>query len=113
MRGWAGAGALAGGGGGGVGFVSVDFAGGGAGHQGGGLAVDDHPERLDTYSGLGERRVNAAPIRSTAAGLALLTVAGCGQMDTALSQRWMDVSFKPGTSVAQVPRIRAASDSGG
>ena len=42
------------------------------------------------------------------AGLALLTLAGCAKMDAALSQRWVDVSFKPGTSVAQVLRIRAA-----
>src|ERR1700734_1686050 len=42
------------------------------------------------------------------AGLALLTLAGCAKMDAALSQRWVDVAFKPGTSVAQVMRIRAA-----
>jgi hypothetical protein len=42
------------------------------------------------------------------AGLALLTLAGCAEMDAALSQRWVDVAFKPGTSVAQVMRIRAA-----
>ena len=29
-------------------------------------------------------------------------------MDATLSQRWVDVSFKPGTSVAQALRIRAA-----
>ena len=29
-------------------------------------------------------------------------------MDAALSQRWVDVSFKPGTSVAQVLRVRSA-----
>ena len=29
-------------------------------------------------------------------------------MNSALSQRWVDVSFKPGTSVTQVLRIRAA-----
>jgi hypothetical protein len=45
---------------------------------------------------------------STGAGLALLTLAGCAKMDAALSQRWVDVSFRPGTSVAQVLRIRAA-----
>jgi len=45
---------------------------------------------------------------SATAGLALLTLAGCAKMDAALSQRWVDVSFKPGTSVAQVLRIRAA-----
>lgn len=45
---------------------------------------------------------------SIAAGLALLTLAGCAKMDAALSQRWVDVSFKPGTSVAQALRIRAA-----
>jgi hypothetical protein len=31
---------------GGVGFVTVDFAGGGAGHNSGGSAVDDHPEAV-------------------------------------------------------------------
>ena len=45
---------------------------------------------------------------SITAGLALLTLAGCAKMDAALSQRWVDVSFRPGTSVAQVLRIRAA-----
>jgi hypothetical protein len=35
-------------------------------------------------------------------------LAGCAKMDAALSQRWVDVSFKSGTSVAQVLRIRAA-----
>lgn len=45
---------------------------------------------------------------SASAGLALLTLAGCAKMDAALGQQWMDVSFKSGTSVAQVLRIRAA-----
>ncbi len=45
---------------------------------------------------------------SATAGLALLTLAGCAKMDAALAQQWVDVSFKPGTSVAQVLRIRAA-----
>jgi hypothetical protein len=45
---------------------------------------------------------------SAGAGLALLALAGCAKMDAALSQRWVDVSFRPGTSVAQVLRIRAA-----
>jgi hypothetical protein len=42
------------------------------------------------------------------APLVLLTLAGCAKMDAGLSQQWVDVSFKPGTSVAQVLRIRAA-----
>jgi hypothetical protein len=45
---------------------------------------------------------------SAGAGLALLTLAGCAKMDAALGQQWVDVSFKPGTPVAQVLRIRAA-----
>jgi hypothetical protein len=32
---------------GGVGFLTVDFAGGGASHHGGGFAVDDHPEVVE------------------------------------------------------------------
>jgi hypothetical protein len=35
------------------------------------------------------------------ASLALPTLAGCAKMDAALSQQWVDVTFKPGTSVAQ------------
>lgn len=55
-----------------------------------------------------------APVRSAlvcvsaGAGLALLALAGRAKMDAALSQRWVDVSFRPGTSVAQVLHIRAA-----
>ena len=45
---------------------------------------------------------------SAAAGLALLALGGCAKMDAALGQQWVDVSFKSGTSVAQVLRIRAA-----
>ncbi len=50
----------------------------------------------------------AALVRVSAAGLALLALAGCAKMDAGLSQRWVDVSFKPGTTVAQVLHIRAA-----
>ena len=47
--------------------------------------------------------VRSALVRVSArAGLALLTLADCAKMDAALSQRWPDVSFRPGTSVAQV-----------
>ncbi len=52
--------------------------------------------------------MTTALIRSAAAGLALLAVAGYAQMDAVLSQRWVDVSFRPDTSVSQVLRIRAA-----
>jgi hypothetical protein len=45
---------------------------------------------------------------SAMAGLTLLTLAGCAKMNAALSQQWIDVSFKPGTSVTEVLRIRAA-----
>jgi hypothetical protein len=41
-------------------------------------------------------------------GLALLVLAGCAKMDAQLSQRWVNVTFKPGTSVAQALRVRAA-----
>jgi hypothetical protein len=44
---------------------------------------------------------------SVVAGLAL-PLAGCAKMDAALSQQWVDVSFKAGTPVAEVLRIRAA-----
>jgi hypothetical protein len=47
-------------------------------------------------------------VATAVAGLVLPTLAGCAKMDAALSQRWVDVSFKSGTSVAQVMRIRAA-----
>ena len=45
---------------------------------------------------------------SVVAGLAMLMLAGCAKMDAALSQRWVNVSFKAGTPVAEVLRIRAA-----
>jgi len=41
-------------------------------------------------------------------GLAALTLAGCAKFNEALSQRWVDVSFRAGTTVAQVKQVRAA-----
>ena len=46
--------------------------------------------------------------RAAVLALALLALAGCAKFDAALGKQWVDVSFKPGTSVAQVARIRAA-----
>jgi hypothetical protein len=43
-----------------------------------------------------------------AVGLAALTLAGCAKFNEALSQRWVDVSFRAGTTVAQVKQVRAA-----
>lgn len=43
-----------------------------------------------------------------AVGLAVLTLAGCAKFSEALSQRWVDVSFRAGTTVSQVKQIRAA-----
>ena len=43
-----------------------------------------------------------------AVGLAALTLAGCAKFNQALSQRWVDVSFRAGTTVSQVKQIRAA-----
>ena len=43
-----------------------------------------------------------------AVGLAALTLAGCAKFTEALSQRWVDVSFRAGTTVAQVKQVRAA-----
>lgn len=44
------------------------------------------------------------------AGAAALAVAlaGCSQFDAALGQQWVEVTFKPTTSVAQLEHIRAA-----
>ena len=43
-----------------------------------------------------------------AVGLAALTLAGCAKFNQALSQRWVDVSFRAGTTVSEVKQIRAA-----
>jgi hypothetical protein len=43
-----------------------------------------------------------------AAGVAVLALSGCAKFNEALSQRWVDVSFRSGTTVAQVKEIRAA-----
>ena len=43
-----------------------------------------------------------------AVGLAALTLTGCAKFNEALSQRWVDVSFRAGTTVAQVKQIRSA-----
>jgi hypothetical protein len=56
------------------------------------------------------RIVPARPVARAlaAAGIAALALTGCAKMDAALSRTWVDISFKPGTSVAAVLRIRAA-----
>jgi hypothetical protein len=51
---------------------------------------------------------SAVARRSAVAGLAVLMLAGCAKFDAALSQRWVNVTFKPGTPAAQVLHIRAA-----
>ena len=43
-----------------------------------------------------------------AAGIAALALTGCAKMDAALSRTWVNISFKTGTPVAAVLRIRAA-----
>lgn len=40
--------------------------------------------------------------------LALLALTGCAKFDAALSKRWVDVSFRAGTTVAQVKQVRTA-----
>jgi hypothetical protein len=54
------------------------------------------------------RRGRAAAAGLAAVGLAALTLTGCAKFNEALSQRWVDVSFRAGTTVAQVKQIRAA-----
>lgn len=54
------------------------------------------------------RRRRAVTCGLAAAGVAVLTLAGCAKFNEALSQRWVDVSFRSGTTVEQVKEIRAA-----
>jgi hypothetical protein len=37
-----------------------------------------------------------------------MSLAGCAKFDAALGQQWVEVTFKPSTSVTQLLRIRAA-----
>jgi len=56
------------------------------------------------------RQARRAPAGAglAAVGLAALTLAGCAKFNEALSQRWVDVSFRAGTTVEQVKQVRAA-----
>jgi hypothetical protein len=47
----------------------------------------------------------AAVAISVAAATAALT--GCSSMDAALGQQWVDVTFKPSTTVAMIQKVRA------
>jgi hypothetical protein len=56
---------------------------------------------------------NRAPAAAAAGAVALalglaLGAAGCAKFDSALSQQWATVSFKPNTSVATMLRVRTA-----
>jgi hypothetical protein len=43
-----------------------------------------------------------------AAGCAAAALAGCGQIDAALSRQWAVVDFKPDTTAATLARVRQA-----
>ncbi len=58
----------------------------------------------DSTSGAARRGAVAA----AAAGLLLAALAGCSQMDAALSKQWMVVDFSPSTSIATALHVRTA-----
>jgi hypothetical protein len=47
-------------------------------------------------------------LAAAAAAAAVLSLAGCAKFDAALGKQWVEVTFKQGTSAAQLLRIRAA-----
>jgi hypothetical protein len=42
------------------------------------------------------------------AAVAIAAVTGCGGMSAALGKQWVDVTFKPDTSVAMIQKVRTA-----
>ncbi len=61
----------------------------------------------DSNSGAARRGAVAAAA-AAAAGLLLAALAGCSQMDAALSKQWMVVDFSPSTSIATALHVRTA-----
>jgi hypothetical protein len=49
-----------------------------------------------------------AAAAATLIAAAALAVAGCGKMDAALGKQWVDVTFKPTTSLQDMEHIRTA-----
>jgi hypothetical protein len=52
--------------------------------------------------------VAAGAVAAVAGAMALLGIAGCAKMDSALDQQWIVVNFSPSTSVATALHVRAA-----
>jgi hypothetical protein len=49
-------------------------------------------------------RILAAAAAGAAA--AAMALGGCAQMDASLGQQWVDVTFKPNTTVARIEQVR-------
>lgn len=47
-------------------------------------------------------------ISTALAGALLLTLGGCAKMDASLGKQWVDVTFKPNTTLATLQRVRVA-----
>jgi hypothetical protein len=47
-------------------------------------------------------------IAGALAGALLVTLGGCAQMDASLGKQWVDVTFKPNTSLATLQQVRLA-----
>jgi hypothetical protein len=52
-------------------------------------------------------RVTVLRVAVLAAGVAL-ACAGCAKLDATLDQTWVDVTFKPSTSLAGIEKVRSA-----
>jgi hypothetical protein len=52
----------------------------------------------------------AAAVSAALAGVlaAALAVTGCAKMDAALDKQWVDVTFKPSTTLAGIEKVRSA-----
>lgn len=57
---------------------------------------------------VGQTPVRRTPVRLAwaAAAVAVLALAGCGQVDAALSKQWAVVNFKPDTTVSTLLQVR-------
>jgi hypothetical protein len=49
-----------------------------------------------------------APLAAAGAAALAMALAGCAKFDAALGKQWVEVSFRPSTTVTQLLHIRAA-----
>jgi hypothetical protein len=52
--------------------------------------------------------ISRGAVAAVAAVAVLGAATGCAGMDAALGKQWVDVTFKPSTSVATIEKVRAA-----